>query len=203
MAKLYKSEITRRDKPSDLDAIRDYYLSEGSRNPRLLTEQQEKHRQRLVAIWTLLCEYHGEEQARTTHAKNANISDATAYRDLRDALQLFGSVRKAEKEGRRYILAEWASKTFQLAAKNGDYESMNKAVSNLIKLWGLDKEDADTPDFEKLQASPVIAVLPEQMTDMILKALGKGPMNFNQAMAEDAEYDEIITEPGSTAAQGD
>ena len=203
--KSYKSEVaTTRNKPSNIEAIRQWYLTEDSRHPVELTPAQEEHRTQLLFVKAQLLQRTPEEDIRMFLMKDYGMSEATAYRRIREAIQLHGDLKKADKEGRRYIIYEWTVFTFNEAAKQGDTREMNRSIDNMIKLLGLDKENGELPDFEKLQANPVIAVLPESMSEMLLKALGKGPVSFNQPMdAEDAEYDEIITEPGNTAPEGD
>lgn len=203
--KKYKTEVaSARNKPSNIEAIRQWYLTEDSRHPVELTDAQQQHRTELLFVKAQLLRRTPEEDVRMFLMEDYGLSEATAYRRIREAISLYGDIKKADKEGRRWIIYEWTVYTFNEAATAKDYREMNRAVKNMITLLGLDKEDADTPDFEKLQASQVIAVLPEQMTDILLKALGKGPVSFNIPMdAEEAEYDEIITEPGGATPEGD
>ena len=76
---------------------------------------------------------------------------AQAYRDIRSAIDLFGDVVKIKKETSRYILYELGMKNYQLAASKGDVEQMNKALTNLIKITGVDRDDFDLPDPSKIQ----------------------------------------------------
>lgn len=168
-------EITTRNKKHHLGAIREYYLDKTGEVE--LTDKQEEIRKRLSAAYSLLCNYHSIQQAIPIHMKEHDVSDSTAYRDMRDAIRLFGHVMKADKEGQRYIVYEYAVKTYQLAAKNMDYKAMAMATSNMIKLLGLDKEDPEMPDFEKLQPSLNIVVMHPDIEQRVKHLLGLGPID--------------------------
>lgn len=197
------AEHTRPNRDSHLDAVRDFYLNITSKRPRELTPDQEHYRQRLVSVWTLLCRYHSDEQARKIHQKAFGIHEVTAYKDLRNAVDLFGDVRYTEKAGRRAILAEWCANTYQRAIEKGDVKSANRSIENMIKLLGLDGADADAPDFERLQPSLIVAALPEGMEQSIQAMLRGGAINLNQfPEAEIVENENTESEPGATATEG-
>lgn len=118
----------------------------------MLSDAEMNIKQRLNETFTLLCNYHSPEQARPIVCQKFNISDAQFYRDVRNAKRLFGEVTETSKEADRYILSELAMRTFQLAAKNHDTAEMNKAIANIIKIKGLDKEDPQELTEEDLQS---------------------------------------------------
>jgi hypothetical protein len=203
MEKKKNKPHTRPNSEPQLEAVRDYYLNANARRPVVLTETQEAYRQRLVAVWTLLCRFHSDEQVKVIHMKNYKISIDTAYRDIRNAISLFGDVRNTEKEGRRHILYEWCVRTWQMAADKGDHKSMNRALENMIKLMGLDKDAGDAPNFEELQPSMVVTALPEGMEQSILAMLGGGAINLNKIPdLETIDYETAESEPGAGAAKG-
>ena len=117
-----------------------------------LSEAELKIKQRLNETFTLLCNYHSPEQARPLVCQKFGISDAQYYRDVRNAKRLFGEVTETSKEADRYILSELAMRTFQLAAKNHDTAEMNRAIANIIKIKGLDREEADELTEDDLQS---------------------------------------------------
>jgi len=192
-----------RNKDSLIEAVRDYYLNiTNTRNPRILTPDQENYRQRLVSLWTLLCRYHSDEQARQIYKKNHNVSDSTSYRDLRAAYELFGDVRYTEKAGRRAILAEWCTNAYQLAMQKGDPKAANRAIENIIKISGLDMSEGDAPDFEKLQPSMLVMALPPDMERDIQKMLHGGPINLNKIPEAEIVYASTESEPGREPSKG-
>lgn len=182
-----------RNKQSALDVIREYYLSE--EGDVQLTEAQLQKKERLSAAYSLLCEYHSFQQAIPVLQKRFGLSRSQAYRDVKDAVTLFGNVLKSDKEGLRYIIYEYALKTFQFAAEMKDFKSMNMAVSNMIKLLGLDKEDPDLPDFTRLQPNVYPILLDDQSKELADNLLNQpGPLNLSKLMnkhATDTEYTDL------------
>ena len=127
-----------------------------------LTKKQEDLKVRWEAAYDLLCNYHSPQQATPLLMQKFSISKAQAYRDVKNATNLFGDINATRKEGTRHILYEYAMKTFQMAAKNHDFAEMNRAIANMIKLKGLDKDDPNLPDFSRLEpTTQVIQLNPE------------------------------------------
>jgi hypothetical protein len=118
-----------------------------------LTPKEEQIRERWDAAFSLLLNYHSTEQAANIMKSKYGISRAQAYRDVQNATRLFGDISKAHKEGIRHILYEYSMKVFQMAAncKPPDLDQMNKSITNMMKIKGLDKDDPDIPAFEHLQ----------------------------------------------------
>ena len=137
-----------------LDRIRASYLQEGAEQR--LTKADRQRRDEIEGTHALLTQYHSLEQAAKISGERWQLSRATAYRRCREALELFGDVTRAYKDGIRHILYEMSMRVFQLAAgrKNEfkqpdpDLKAMNAAIKNMAMLKGLDKEDTNalTPD---------------------------------------------------------
>lgn len=186
-----------RNRQTALEAIRQHYLSDKEEK---LTEKEAEIHARLKAAHALLCNYHSIEQALPIHRAEFGVSEPTAYRDFKDALRLFGDIKKSEKEGYRYILYEMMMKTFQLAAKNGDYKTMSDTTGKMAKLMGLDRDEPDMPDFEKLEPN-VYPIVMDEATKALFLALASRPgtVDISEMMkqareaqkAEDAEFEEI------------
>ncbi|MCB0597756.1 MAG: hypothetical protein KDD28_27000 [Phaeodactylibacter sp.] len=175
-----------------MDAIRDFYLDKRGRVR--LTSKQEEIRQRLVAAHSLLCRFHSPTRAIKKHQKRWELSDVQAWRDIRHAITLFGDVQKAEKEGIRYIIYEFAVETFRMAKKEKDFNAMARAVDTMSKIMGLDKESPDLPDFEKLKPAMIVVGLPEDQVKRLDTMLNTGAVNFSTALPtaeEYLEYEEI------------
>lgn len=164
-------EPGKRNKLTARVAIREYYLKGTA-----LSQKHEDIRQRWTAAFTLLCSYHSVQQAIPVHRSTFKISEGQAYRDFKEALRLFGDVMKTEKEGLRQVVYEYAIKTFQLAAKNGDYKAMNQAVNNMMKLQGLDREDPDLPDFAKMKPALNIIMIPDSIKLALESKINAGPV---------------------------
>lgn len=190
----YPENVTR-DKPSSIEQIRLYYTTKEDRHPVELTDKQEEVRQRLVAAHALLLRKGSTEAALKIFCRRFKVSDRQGRRDLVDAINLFGDVMKSEKEGRRYLLYEKAMATYQIALKRGDIKGQNKALEIAMKLMSLDKDDPDMPNFEKLQPSVNILMLPEGVEDGIISALRAGVVSFGakqkQPRTINIEHEEV------------
>jgi len=102
---------------------------------------------------------------------------------------LFGDVQKAQKEGIRWIVYEYAVKVYQKAAAAGDMAAMNKAVSQMVKVMGLDRDDPEVPDMEKMKPSLVVLGLPEEQISQMQLLLDGGTVNFSKAQPEPQTID--------------
>jgi len=181
-----------RNKLTDLDVLRQFYSGVVTE----LTEHQEEKRKRLLLTQSMMTKGQSTQKIIKVLRKDYGISDTQAWRDTKDAIKLYGDMRKAEKEGIRWIIYEMAAKGVRMAIKKGDLKAYNAAIKNLISITGVDKESADLPDFEKLQPSIIVAVLPEGMEEKMTKLLNKGSVNLNEFI-EDAEYEIIDTKRGN------
>lgn len=149
MKKRYKSTIRELAKSeSTKDKIFAFYLE---RDQVKLSPKEEEIRERWSACFSLLCQYHSPQQAVGVMQQRFGISEAQAYRDVKNAMELFGDVTASDKQAYRHILFEFAMKIFQLAATKSDLAEMNKSLNTMVKIRGLDREDPDIPDFSMLQ----------------------------------------------------
>jgi len=188
-------QITR-NKPTNMDAIRRFYLDDRGRVE--LTEHQEHVRQRWLTAHAMLLEARAKKEITAILMARYEITDVQAYRDIRSATQLFGQVNRSEKEGLRHIAQEMAMETFRLARDEKDLAGMNKALANVIKLGGLDREDPDLPDFDKLKQGLYPIILDDPVREMLLQLINKeGSIDLTKFMqnaaeqAEPADYEDI------------
>jgi len=182
------------NKVTAAQAIREYYLQ--PRHRPHLTDRQEEIRQRYLRMNALLLEGYSPTEACKMHAKVEDISNQQAWTDYRETIRLFGQIGKAEKEGMRRLLYEHSMRTYKKAAEQGDIKGMNSSIKNMWQLLGLDKEDSELPDFEKLQPSLVVLGLPEHQAARIEQLLGGGVVDFSGTAppVEDIQYEEIDEE---------
>ncbi len=142
-----------------LDKLQAYYKALDTANPVVLSKHNQEVLTRLEAAWALLLDKKPEEKTITKLMRKFDLSRAQAYRDLGDCKRLFGDVVKSNKEADRYLLSEMALETYALSKKAGEFKEMNKAVDNLIKIKGIQKDDANIPDAEALQPSNYVLEL--------------------------------------------
>lgn len=155
-----------------------------------LSPKDEEIQKRWSAAWSLLMNYHSLEQAVSVHKQEFDLSRAQAYRDLKQAINLFGNVTKTEKEGRRHVLYEYSMKVFQLALKKGDLETSGKMIERMSKLMRLDADDTDMVNPDKLEASEYKIALPKVVKDQLLALIAKGYVDLNGSI-EDISFEEL------------
>lgn len=157
-----------------------------------LTKKQEDQKTRYEEAFCLLLDAKTERQTRDILTKKHGVNPTTAWRWIKDAIRLFGDINKARKEGYREIVWSYQMEVFQLAKEDGDLEAMNRAIANMIKIRGLDKEDPDIPDFSKLEGHEYKIQLDKAVKQTLLKAIEKGAVNFDEVMpVEDVEHEEV------------
>ena len=116
-----------------------------------ITELDEEQRKRWEAAHAIIMDKETDREAAIILSKRYDISLRQAYVDISNAKNLFGDVRKANKEALRYMTTEWAINLLKKAELNEDYDSCAKLLEKIIKANNLDKEDQDLPDPSKIQ----------------------------------------------------
>lgn len=101
-----------------------------------LSEADSEIMNRWLCIWGELENGKSPGQAVKSHmdkyASEGNpISRRTAYLDLNNATEMWGSLQEISQRAQTVLLRELAMKTFQTAALHKDTKEMNRAVANL------------------------------------------------------------------------
>ncbi len=117
-----------------------------------LSEKEKRQRDRWSFAWTCLMNKRVTAKVIEMLQSEYSISDGQAYQDIRNAKKLFGDVNETTKQAERNFLSELALHTFHEAAKAQNFNQMNKAVANLIKLKQLDQEDPENYDEENMKS---------------------------------------------------
>ncbi len=161
-----------------------------------LTEKEEEQRVRWETAHSLIMNYHSTEQAMNVMHSKYGYSRATAYRDIKNAIKLFGDVAKASKEGRRHILYEYSMKVFQLAAnmKPPNLAEMNKAIKNMMDISGLLENDPDLPNFQDLEPHQYKLMLPAQLLNDLQEFVLSGAINLSDVREKNKTIDVTHTE---------
>lgn len=192
-----------RNKKTAEQAIREWYNDRRGRVE--LTPKHQEILQRVKAAYALMIDPenpHTRSEAAAVLEEEFGISERTAYDAVRIALNLYGDVNAAEKKGLRNLVFEYAQTTWRQAKQKGNEKAMAAAVATMVKIHGLDKEDPEMPEFEKLEPSVVVLNLPEGSMELLQGLLKGGIVNLNtMADAEDAEY-EVVEEDGRRVDQG-
>lgn len=179
--------------PDHLEAIRTYYADRTGL--KVLSDADERIRMRLLQCWTLRCQGFATTEVINMMVEEHQITERTAYRDLKDAVALFGDVEKAEKEGERQILYTITQRLLKKAEEAEDYDGAAKLVAQLIKLKRFDQLDAELPDWSRMQPGLVTQVLDEITRRYLAQLHGAdahtpGVIDFNKIEITDAEWEE-------------
>lgn len=106
---------------------------------------------------------------RDAMVREFGISTAQAARDMRAALDCFGDIDRIPKEAHRQRVIEMALQAFKVAKKANDADGMTKAGRLYHTAAGLDNDDPDRIDMEKLMQERVYAeVLDPAIRELLL-----------------------------------
>lgn len=195
-----KAELAQKQKLSNKEVIRE--LFEGKRREVHLTDIQKEYLEMVRSAYSMHLAVRSKKYIVGALQQQFDISMDKAYRIIRDCAEIFADVGKVDKEIHRHTAIEMAKKAYRVAKQSGNARDMVSATTALIKAAGLDRDEADLPDFEKLNPSLIINVLPEGMEDQIQQMLQGGAVNLNEIPTVDTEYEEIEEEDAGTTHQG-
>lgn len=124
-----------------------------------------------------------------------SVTNTTAYRLIYEAKDLFGGNTKRHKDYYRQLYAEALEGFAQLAKTKNDYKTAAICIKYASEVRGLDKEDADLPDFTKLQQNTIELKLNAEVIKTLELLLQRGAIDLNQIRAEydvvDVKHTEI------------
>jgi len=139
-----------------------------------LTPRQEEIRRRVDFAKAQFLARLGYEDTMNALASEFSIGIATARRDIAQAMNLFGNIDKVPKEAHRARAIEMALATFKVAEQEADAGGMAKATLAYISATGLDKDDTDAVDMEKLMKERTyVEVLDPALRDLLLNFLAQ------------------------------
>ncbi len=134
---------------TSFDRIYFSYLSEEVEA--LLSDQERKHRERIDDAWHYMVKRKSPLAAAEWLQKKHQVSRATAYRIVRDALQVFGDVVKTSKDAKRRLLWEYSLKGLGKCLDIEDMRAYAAILKNMTTFEGLNLDD-NTFDGEAIQA---------------------------------------------------
>ena len=187
-----KAVITR-DKPKDHEVAKAYF--EGKIKEEHMTAHQKEYLDRIIAIHAMLAKQFKSKFFIVKKLKKLyGVSQATAYLLIRETERHFGDLNKSNKDIHRHIAIEMAKEAYRIAREDRDAKSMVAAIRAYSEATGLNQYDPDLPDFDKIQPSLNLVVLPEGMESHILEVLKDGAINLNEPpKVIDVEHEEIDT----------
>ena len=179
--KLDKMLVTRHKDLSTLERIEASYA-----DPKVtLSESEESIRKRLSACFSLQCGGKSPVQVVKIIKKTYKVTEQQAYVDIKNSVKLFGNVQSSDKQGIRNILFEYAMKVYRLAAKNNQINEMNKAITNMIKIKGLDFDDSNAPDFSAIQNNQFNITLPDATLVQLAHIANGGVIDVTEILKKD------------------
>ena len=170
-----------------------------------------KSDERVRVRWSAAFAIHLDSRQTDRHCvlilvKQFGISESQAYVDVVNSRNLFGDVRKADKEALRYMITQWAIDLFRMAELKKDFRGMEKALERITKANNLDKEDQDFPDPSKIQPpvqllqlsfnfvkSEFFHLIDQKAQDEILKVVAKVEAIIEKSTIKD--YIDIYAAP--------
>ena len=104
-----------------------------------------------------------------------NISIAQARNDVRNMRHAFGNLDEVPKALHRERAIEMSLRAYKQAEKDKDSDGMSKATKTYILAAGLDKDDSEKIDLEKLMKERIyVEALDVQVRSFLLNFLRKG-----------------------------
>lgn len=142
-----------------------------------LSSTQKDYYKRVTATYDLILDGNPSTYIQKVIMEKFGYSRSQSWRILRETELIFSNMEKVNKSVHRRIAAEMAKKAYRKAELRGDAKAMVAAVNAYTKAYGLDQEDPDTPEFEKLAPSTII-ILPPTNTPKLGKIAG-GMIDLN------------------------
>lgn len=123
-------------------------------------------------------------------ARGDQYSLSSAYRDINNAKQIFGSMRMTHKDYERYMLREMIYGWIRLWETNPkNAMACNAAVKNLISLGRLDRDDEEGIDSSLLGKHPII--MSDDVSDIGLERDPRNAQYIDSLLSEYYTPDEI------------
>ncbi len=130
----------------------------------------------------------------TALTKEFGISEATAYSDFKDMMYVFGEAPGVKDRNlHREMMMEQLRETRRIALAKRDVRGLNANDGLMMKLLGLDRDQAEQLDPSSFRFHQnIILFTPEQMGVNPAKPeeIEKKVMDLIHSMAEDVETDE-------------
>tara|TARA_R110000850_G_scaffold277151_1_gene424859 strand:- start:51504 stop:52067 length:564 start_codon:yes stop_codon:yes gene_type:complete len=156
-----------------------------------LSAKHEEIKERWTTVFKLRSNYLTRQQVRNYLIENFEISESQAYKDVANSEHFYGNAMRADQEGYRVLLTEWAEKFFQRTLKEGDLKMQGKALELIAKFAGINDDNEGQFNPEKFENVQVEITLSPAIEEALIKQLNKGVVDFNQVEAEDADFVEV------------
>lgn len=149
---------------TSFERIAIWYQEDEDRRTVVLTEKEEKLASAYKVTFGLLMDKGDNLTVVNILRRFYKISDATAYKYIREAKRLFCDVENLDKESERFILLKQIERSLAQAQKEKDLQMQEKFMKLKADVLGMTREDAFVPDWSKVQpVLPIIGFFPEML----------------------------------------
>jgi hypothetical protein len=166
-----------------------------------LTDHQKEKVRQVRAAYGLMLEVRSKFYIVGALIKEFQISQVSAYRIIKNTELLFGDLGKSNKEIKRQIAEEMAKEAYRIAKYKGETKEMISAARAYNEASGITRDDPEVIDFDKIQPSLIVMVLPEGMEQQLQQLLSAGLVNLNKFLPEetiDIEHEELESKSKGT-----
>lgn len=179
------------------------YLQDDS-GGQILSKKEQELLERYDYADNLIRSYKSDKKIVAMLVSKFKYSKITAYRDIKNAKYVHGSVCKVEKEYWRDLLIKSIIETMAMAKAKKDFKALAMCHANLYKAVGLDKDDSQAIPFEHLQQhiinitySPnLLGVEPIENLEEVINELKKKRLKKN------IDFDDVEIIPIDAANKG-
>jgi len=159
------------------------YMSNPDAQVTDLTEHEQYMLQRWTSAYTMQRAYKSiPDTAAILMKLYPGLSRATAFRDCRDSISLFGDISKSTKEGIRNLAMEMVKDGAAIHKAKQDGDGLIKAGNTLAKVGGVNITDPDLPDFTKLEPHQYVLGLPDQLVNLLIEMGKTGRIDLTQVV---------------------
>lgn len=173
-----------------LDRVSEYLVS-GSETPDgILTDHEQMMLQRVMFCHEQILRNLNRAQIvailrkRFTNDEGRPISEHTAYKLIRDTETVLGSTSTIDKNYLRSIAIDMCKDVYRRAIEKGDLRAQNSAITNLIKVAGLDRDE--------------LQQLPTDILDRITIAIQVNPALLDAEVVSLQEVQKLLADIGTS-----
>lgn len=131
-----------------------------------LTDRQQNMLERIDFAYDLLRkDFRTERYVQNLLVTKFQITKATAFSDIQNVKQVYGTLTKTSKNYYRQIAINMALETYAIAKVDKDTKGMNDATARFIDATGVKHDDPELPNFKKIEQH--IYVLTPATTEVI------------------------------------
>lgn len=155
----------------EVDIVKAWYESE---EPFDLNDREDSIRRRWDYAKAQFLDRKTYTETMNALVEEFGVSIAQARVDIRHMRHTFGPLDEVPKIARRQLAMQMALKAFGIAEEEKDADGMAKATKAYISAAGLDKEDTEPFDIDKLmKIRTYVEVMDPSIRDMLLNLLAQ------------------------------